>query len=222
VTHRWICACVLTLALGGATPAFANTRIAVFSWTAATGPVAGYAVYATTKGAANQLVATVTGTRVVVGVEANERITLRIAAYDSSGNLGPLSDASAPLRLCPGDFDGDEVVGTQDWLDARNCIGKWGIGICAGADLDLDAIVSVSDFKALKVGAEACPPSQTCPGDFDDDGQIGASDVLRAQQCFGQPAQGDCIAGDMDGNGVISSYDINYQSGLWGQAACAY
>jgi hypothetical protein len=220
VNHRLVSAFALALLFFCASPAFALKRLATFAWAPASGAVAGYAVYATTAGSVDELVASVAGPSAVVEVESSDFITISVAAYDSAGRLGPRSDASTPLRLCPGDFDGDEVVGAEDWVDAQSCFGMASAGFCAGADLNLDGLVSASDIQSLQVGSDACAGG-SCAGDFDGDGVIGMNDVYRVRQCFGQAAQGACAAGDMDGNGVVSSYDVNYLASAWGQQACS-
>lgn len=220
VIHRLASAFVLVFLLCGASPAFALTRLAAFAWTPATGPVAGYAVYATTAGAVDELVATVAGPSATVAVESSDSITVRVAAYDSAGRLGPRSDASAPVRLCPGDFDGDEVWGPEDWEDTRSCFGQPASGFCAGGDFDLDGTVSLRDVNAVKIGSNACT-AEACPGDFDGDGYIGINDVRAVQGCYGQPAEGDCVPGDMNGDGVITLNDVTNLTKSFGAEACS-
>lgn len=220
MTHRWIRAFVLTLALGGVSPAFAATRLATFSWAPASGLVKGYAVFVTTAERVDELVARVPGTSAIVGVESGDSITIRVAALGLGGSVGPLSDPSTPVRLCPGDFDGDEVWGPEDWEDTRSCFGQAGSGFCAGADLDLDGIVSHRDLNAVKIGDRACA-AETCPGDFDGDQIIGLGDLRQAQACFSQPVEGACVAGDMDGDGIISLRDVSNIWNSFGADACS-
>jgi hypothetical protein len=211
---------VLALVLGGASPAFALTRQAAFVWAPATGPVAGYAVYASIDGAAEELVATVPAPSAILAVESSATVSVRVAAYDSAGRLGPSSAASDPLRLCPGDFDGDGTVGITDWSDATSCLGQVAVGDCAAADIDLDGVVGISDLKALNIGADACPP-KLCLGDFDGDGLIGLTDWTAARSCLGAPAQGACAPGDYNGDGVVSLFEVNTVAKSIGTDACA-
>jgi hypothetical protein len=205
----------------GASPASAISREAVFAWTPATGPVAGYAVYASIGDASEELVGSVTAPSAALDVDSNAYVTVRVAAFDSAGREGPRSDASQPVRLCPGDFDGDEVLGMMDWADAQSCFGSAATGFCAGADIDQSGgTVSLFDLQSLTIGSEACG-SSACAGDFDDDRFIGLSDVGQARNCLGQLAQGACVAGDMDGNGMVSLFDITYMTSALGLEACS-
>jgi hypothetical protein len=222
VTHRIAGAVALALTLlAGASPASALTRLAAFAWTPATGPVAGYAVYASIGASIEELVASVSAPIVMIEVDSNEFVSVRVAAYDSTGREGPRSDASEPVRLCPGDFDGDEVLGVMDFADAQSCFGQPASGFCAGADLDESGgMVSILDLQSVKLGFEACA-STACPGDFDDDRYIGLSDFGQARNCLGQAAQGACLAGDMDRNGFVSIFDVNYLASVIGSEACS-
>ncbi len=220
MTHRFVGASVLALVLGGASPAFALTRQAAFEWAPASGPVAGYAVYASINGAAERLVDTVAAPSAVLSVESSATVRVRVAAYDSAGRLGPPSAASVPVRLCPGDFDGDETVGITDWSDAKSCVGQLGEGFCAAADSDGNGTVSLSDLYALHLGANACPPA-VCLGDFDGDHVIGVTDWSIAKGCLGETAQGICALGDFDGDGVISLADYYVEVGALGTDRCA-
>ena len=222
MTHRIAGAFALALTLlAGASPASAVSRQAVFAWTPATGPVAGYAVYASVGDSIEELVASVATPAAVLEVDANAYVTIRVAAYDSAGREGPRSDASEPVRLCPGDFDGDETLGLMDWGDVQSCFGQAATGFCAGADIDESGgIVSLFDVQNLRLGGEACAAT-SCAGDFDNDRLIGLNDLGQARNCFGQPALGACLAGDMDGNGFVSLFDINYLGSVVGSEACS-
>ena len=219
MTHRIVSAAVLALIVGGASPALAFSRIASFAWSPATGPVAGYAVYASIGGAAERLVATVAATSADIVVDSGVYFTVRVAAYDATGRVGPFSDPASELRLCPGDFDGDEVVGLADYFDARTCLGLPGTGFCAGADLDFDGVVGMNDLLASSVGSDACA-GVLCLGDFDGDHAIGLADYAAALNCYGGSAAGACAPGDFDANGVISPFDLNTLGGLIGSNAC--
>ncbi len=224
MTHRsvnaTVLALVLVLVLGGARPAFALTRQAAFEWTPATGPVAGYAVYASVNGAAEALVAYVTAPAVTLNIESSASLSVRVAAYDSAGRLGPASATSDPLRLCPGDFDGNGTVEITDWFVARSCFGQVAQGYCAGAEINLDNLVGAADINSLKVGADACP-TVLCPGDFNGDQVIGPGDLAATQNCLGQPAAGTCASGDANGDGTVSLTDLKYFNLVYGSDACS-
>jgi hypothetical protein len=210
---------MLALMVGWASPASATTRQAAFQWAPATGPVAGYAVYASINGAFDQLVSYTLVPSATLSVESSASLRVGVAAYDSAGRLGPRSDASVPLRLCPGDFDGDQIIGIMDWMAARSCLGQPGQGFCAAADVNLDGTVGGLDLQSATVGSAACPPAQ-CLGDFDGDQIIGVADWNAARSCLGQPALGICAAGDYDGNGIVASYEVSYMRQSLGSDAC--
>jgi hypothetical protein len=222
--HRFASAAVLAILIGGPSPAFAFPRVASFEWSPATGPVAGYAVYASIGGGVEDLVAAVAVPSADVLVASGVYVSVRVAAYDSAGRLGPLSDPAPLVRLCPGDFDGNEVIGMSDVTNARACFGSPADGFCAGADADLDGWIEFSDLQSLSLGSDACAlaaSSAACLGDLDGDHLIGFADFSQARACLGRPAQGACAAADFDGNGIISGLDVNLVRLAFGSNACA-
>jgi hypothetical protein len=200
---------VLALGLVAAEPAGAIVvRTAAYAWTPAAGPVAGYAVYLSIDGEAEESYGAVNGPSAWILVESGAEVVLRVAAFNTNGQEGPRSDASPPLRLCPGDFDGDELVAPADVSRALSCLGKPATGACAGAEVVVDGIIRAGDIRALEVGSDACESLDLgCPGDIDGDGVISADDVYRLSKCVGLYAQGSCAGADFDGNGYVSTRD---------------
>jgi len=146
----------------------------------------------------------------VILLETGAEVVVRVAAYDSAGREGAISDPSPPLRLCPGDFDGDETVEQTDLNRALACYQKAGTGVCAGADMNGDGTVTYSDIKAITLGADACDgyrPVPGCPGDIDRDGLISYQDLQGIRSCLSLEARGNCIDADLDGNGFVTSLD---------------
>lgn len=226
MNHQFFGAAVVALLLGGAGSALAYPREASYAWAPASGPVAGYAVYASIGGNAEELVGAVPEPSASIEVESGVYVTVRVAAYDAAGRFGPLSEAASLVRLCPGDFDGDEVTGYDDVTDARSCFGATVEGFCAGADVDLDGTIEFTDIQALSVGANACalvaaPEPTICLGDLDGDGAIGYSDYHDARACLGKLAQGACAAADVDGDGIVSSTDVHSVRRAIDANACA-
>jgi hypothetical protein len=224
MNHRFAGTCVLAFLLCGASPAFALTRHAAFGWAPASGPVVGYAVYASIGDSVEELVATVAGPSAIVEVESSHFVSVRVAAYDSAGRLGPLSDPSYPVRLCPGDFDGDEITGPSDKFDVRNCLGQFAEGFCAGADLDLDGSIGVSDWNQAIVGADACALANqqaACPGDHNGDDVIGTSDVALVLSCLDQQALGACAPADFNDDGTITLGEVNFVVRAVGATGCS-
>lgn len=88
-----------------------------FTWSDASGPVAGYAVYVTRNTEPEALYDRVADNRVTIGGVPGDTVVVRVAAEDGLGNQGPLSPASEPLSFAlpepppPAhvvhDFDGD-------------------------------------------------------------------------------------------------------------------
>jgi hypothetical protein len=124
------------------------------------------------------------------------------------------------LRLCPGDFDGDQAVGGTDVLRTRVCLGLPATGSCAGADLDLDDLVTQADFSALVLGAPTCAAPEPCPGDFDGDGAIDGSDLIDLRRCLGLLPEGSCSLGDLDGNGFVGYPDMAIALRYFGYSFC--
>jgi hypothetical protein len=226
VNHRLVSATVLALVfvLGGSSPAFALTRLAGFHWAPAAGPVAGYNVYARIGGSFEMLVASVAVPEVILAVKSSTYVSVRVAAYDSAGNVGPASENSYPIRLCPGDFNGNEIRGFSDWNKMQTCLGEAAVDLCAGADLTGDGVLGLSDVNSWTLSAYACAEadaSAPCPGDFNDDHYIGNGDAATAQKCVGMSAVAACAAGDFDGDGVVSLFEADFVAQGVGSAACA-
>jgi hypothetical protein len=201
---------VIALALAAAAPAGAVVRTAPFAWTPAAGPVAGYRLYLSVDGLPLELHGAVNTPSAVILLDTGAEVVMRVAAYDSSGREGPLSDPSEPLRLCPGDFDGDETVEQTDMNRALACYLKPGTGTCAAADMNGDGTVTYSDIKAITVGADACDgyrPVPGCPGDIDRDGLISYQDLQVIRTCLSLEAEGACIDADLDGNCFVTNQD---------------
>ena len=72
-----------------------------FAWSAATGPVAGYAVQVSRGGGAFLEEARVLGTSTRVSGLVGETLVVRVAAYDVSGRVGAASASSLPITFTP-------------------------------------------------------------------------------------------------------------------------
>jgi len=214
----------VALALAGSVPAGATVRTANYSWAPATGPVFAYLVYRSIDGGAEEFYTYVTQTNVAIEVDSGASLRVSVAAFDVVGNVGPRSDVSAPVRLCPGDFDGDEVIRTGDANRVSACINQAAAGACNGADMNGDGYVTVSDYLSLKIGTNACPnvaPAATCPGDMDRDGSITLLDLFAVRTCVGLARQGNCTYADYDGSGFVTMSDLIMVSQHVGKLACA-
>ena len=215
------------LALAGAVPAGATVRTATYSWAPATGPVTGYLLFTSVDGGAEELYSYVSQPNAVIEVDSGASVILRVAAFDAGGRSGPRSDSSSPLRLCPGDFDGDEIIDATDVTSARSCMFRSANDACSGADMNDDGIVTVTDFFALAVGANACPepaepaPPARCMGDMDGDGVISWPDIYAVKSCLGLLPQGNCTYADLDGSGFITNNDLILVNQKFGMQACS-
>lgn len=206
----WLLPSAVALALAAAAPAGAVVRTALYAWAPAAGPVAGYAVYLSIDGEPEEPYGAVNGPFAWILVESGAELVVRVAAFKSNGQEGPRSDPSPPLRLCPGDFDGDEVVEQSDVNRAIGCVGKPATGACAFAEVVVDGSIRATDIAALEVGSDACEglaPLVGCPGDVDHDGIVSSSDWSRVKDCLGLLAQGSCVDADFDGNGNVTIND---------------
>jgi hypothetical protein len=212
----------LVLPVFGAVPARATLRTAAFEWTPASGPVEGYVVYLSVGGAPEDHYATVDEPSAWIEFESGASVQVSVAAFDAAGRLGPRSDASAPLRLCPGDFNGNERIENADVLAGYHCFGRASAGDCAAADFDSDGWVSTLDVGRLKPGpaCETSPPAAFCPGDLDGDGEIGTYDFALFRGCFNQPVEPGCAAADFNGDGWINTFDLKRFGNVIGSGVC--
>jgi hypothetical protein len=212
----------LALALAAAGPAAAGPRSAQFQWAAASGPVAGYAVYVSIDGGAPAVYAYVGAPSAVIQVTSGASLSVSTAAYDAQGRMGPRSAASAPIRLCPGDFDGDQMIGLFDVGQSQACLNQVATGSCSAGDLTGDGLVNFYDFRAMQVGTPACADDDgmPCPGDFDGDGTYTSTEYFRVRACLGLNASGGCELADFDGNGFIGNMDVLLASRSVGADTC--
>ena len=105
-------------------------------------------------------------------------------------------------------------------MDDGSCLYDDALGVCGGdcaADVDDDGVCDTdevpgcTDPEAINYDPNAtdddgsCEYDVACPGDFDDDGIIGVSDVLVALGDFG--CAGVCTA-DVDGDNIVGVSDI--------------
>lgn len=214
----------LGLVLTCAVPASAALRVAGFAWAPAAGPVHGYFVYTSIDSGAEEFYADVSQPNALIEVDSGASLTVRVAAYDVTGSTGTVSDTSAPLRLCPGDFNGDEIIGLSDLGRLESCYGQQAAGACAAGDVDDDGYVALGDIARLQIGADACsylPLPAGCPGDTNGDGLITTADLNVVRQCVGFPAQGGCTQADFDGSGFISTIDLNLTKLAFGTSTCS-
>ncbi|MCG8592303.1 MAG: VCBS repeat-containing protein [Proteobacteria bacterium] len=68
-------------------------------WSAASGPVVGYQLFVSRNGGGFTATTTVAGTQAMVSGAYGDTVQLQVAAFDASGNLGPRSAASEPIRF---------------------------------------------------------------------------------------------------------------------------
>ena len=121
-THNWrlggfllfLCAASLSATLARGI-AIVGTTSANFAWTAASGPVAGYAVFVNRNGAGYPAAPSqqVTAPQATVSGSYGDTVVIKVAAYDSSNHLGPFSADSALYQFSL-DTDGDGIPDAQD------------------------------------------------------------------------------------------------------------
>jgi hypothetical protein len=198
-------------------------RVANFDWTPASGPVQGYAVYLSVEGAPEIHYATVGEPSAVIEMASSTTVQVSVAAFDAAGELGPRSDISLPLQLCPGDFDGDGWITDTDIARGLACYGMAAWDACTAGDFDANRVVGILDFGKLKPGpaCSAPPPPSYCLGDLDNDGIVGMFDFAIFRTCFGRQVNDTCIASDFDGDGWTSPYDFKQFASILGTGACA-
>jgi hypothetical protein len=103
----------LGLALAWATPVQGAIELegvtqATFRWTAASGPVAGYNVYVSLNRQAGVLYEQVNTPASTVRAVVGDRVVVAVAAFDASGNEGPVSQLSDEISFSPADVPNDD------------------------------------------------------------------------------------------------------------------
>jgi hypothetical protein len=73
------------------------TRSATLAWSDASGPVSGYRVFVSRNGAGYAAASDVSSPRATVSGVSGDRVRVRVAAFDSKGDVGPLSQPSAEI-----------------------------------------------------------------------------------------------------------------------------
>jgi len=96
------CALLVWLAPIGAAAVNVVGTSAGLSWSAATGPVSGYAVQVSRNGGAYVEVGRVTTRSTRVSGQIGETLQVRVAAFDASGRMGAASTASDPITFTQG------------------------------------------------------------------------------------------------------------------------
>ncbi|MEE8156341.1 MAG: dockerin type I domain-containing protein [Phycisphaerales bacterium] len=142
---------------------------------------------------------------------------------------------SASLGMTP---DGSQIVG-QSWnMDGNPNIRRgfvWSDGVMRdlndligpNGDLDMETAVGINhagqiiarghsnDLNAT-VGILLSPLQQSITGDLDNDGQVGASDLLILLSNWGPCEDCAACAADLDGNGVVGASDLLILLSNWG------
>jgi hypothetical protein len=174
--------CAASLTAGSAHGA---NIIANFTWTAASGPVAGYAVFVNRNGAGYPAVPDqlVTAPQATVSASYGDTVVVAVAAYDASNTFGPLSPVSDLYQFVAA-AAGPGLTPETGWT----CNGV-SPTVCTMVDTDGDGVPDLIDN---------CP--YTYNPDQKDTGGVGA----------GSPPDGigdACQCGDVDNDGFVTSID---------------
>ena len=173
--------CAASLA---AASAHSANLTANFAWSAASGPVAGYAVFVNRNGRGYPAVPDqlVTAPQAMVSASYGDTVVIAVAAYDASNALGPLSPASALYDFVAA------AAGPVPTLTGWTCNGA-SPTVCTMVDTDGDGVPDLIDN---------CPftpnPDQT------DSGGVGT----------GSPPDGigdACQCGDVNNDGIVDGID---------------
>jgi hypothetical protein len=153
-----------------------------FTWSAASGPVAGYAVFVNRNGAGYPAVPDqlVTAPHATVSASYGDTVVIAVAAYDASNTLGPLSPASDLYHFV--------AAAAGPALTGWTCNGA-SPTVCTMVDTDGDGVPDLIDN---------CP--YTYNPDQKDTGGVG----------LGSPPDGigdACQCGDVDNDGVVTMAD---------------
>ena len=172
--------CAASLA---AASAHSANIIANFTWTAASGPVAGYEVFVNRNGAGYPAVPDqlVTAPQATVSASYGDTLVIAVAAYDASNALGPLSPASALYDFVAA------AAGPVPTLTGWTCNGA-SPTVCTMVDTDGDGVPDLIDN---------CP--YTYNPDQKDSGGVGTA----TPDGIGDA----CQCGDVNDDGIVSTAD---------------
>lgn len=145
---------------------------ATLSWADATGPVAGYFVYVSRNGGPQQLYSLVGAPSETIAGEPGDTLVVTVAAFDASGEAGPLSPPSETFRFVateppPDHADEDLVPGTlgdlysEDFESYRRSFDPDGwIDTASGSSLAIDpALFQTFEIAGWTVYGTASPAS---------------------------------------------------------------
>ena len=129
------------------------------------------------------------------------------------------------LVYVPGDYDDDGDIDELDAVSFADCFTgpdiEPGDARCLIFDFDEDGDIDCDDWEAFKLAWNGegdplpfAPCDNTCPADFDGDGEVRAADLAQLLGNWG-PCAGDC-PWDLDGNGTVSASDLAILLGSWG------
>ena len=158
-----------------------------FSWSAATGPVTGYAVQVSRNGGAYAEVARIAATSTRVSGQIGDTVRVRVAAYDSTGRMGSTSTPSDPVTFVEaapppppppsgggdpvGDVDGDGVTDALAFNDGTG---------------EVSALLVRSDGTHSWESIGKAPKSGMLPVGYADVDLDGQGDVLWRNKASGE------------------------------------
>ncbi len=140
-------------------------------------------------GFTESIAADINNAQIVVG--GSFELDIRAFVW-KDGVLADLNDLTMPS------FNGD--------MEGAHGINQIGQIIATGHSNDLDA----------SVGILLSPTPPGIPGDLDNDGQVGASDLLILLASWGSCEDCAACAADLDGNGVVGASDLLILLSNWG------
>lgn len=81
-------------------------------------------------------------------------------------------------------------------------------------------VLTVTVGVGLLLLAPGAATALHCPGDVDDDFNVGVDDLLFLLACWGPVTDPACADADFDGDGLVGCFDDEYLRGNWGPCDC--
>ncbi len=157
---------------------------------------------------------------------------IKIPGFTSDAMFEAGLDGTCRLRLIPGDVDGDNLVGFEDFLILSKCYGTSSkdANYLESADFNGDGFIDIADYALLSsnYGMRGSVPGSFVPwpypGDIDGDGVVGMGDFKVLEKSWGATIKDSHFdeSADLNQDGSIDIADYAILSHAWGSVYPAH